>query len=497
MSTLFKASLLISGFFAVNKIIALARQWLVASTFAFSAEIDAFNVSNNIPDLLFSLISGSALSFVFIPVLSEYFNEKGTREAWKLFSAITTIVLAATTLFAILFALYAPAIVSSEFGVAPGFDSAQKTLTVTLMRINLIGTVIFSLSGLATSALHAQKRFLLPALSPILYNVGQIIGILLFSKTFSMGIYGLSYGVVLGALLHLIIQVPGLIRIKFSWLGLLHLTDPRVMEVLRLMVPRVATVFFIQIIFLARDNLASRLSEGAVTALTYGYFIQQVPETLIGTAIGTAVLPTLARYAQTKDKKKFDSTLSTIVQTLIPITMLIAVVSSVALEPLISILFDFPSPHAASLLWTSRAFMVGLTSQVLLEVLRRSFYARKDAVTPLAITAVRSVLYIVLGLVLMNVLGAPGLALADSLTLTAELGIVFYFLRAHIKNRKIVISAIKHAGFLSAGYLMVIGLIGFYVDIQSDVFYALITVSIGGVLIYFIRRDLYALSRIN
>lgn len=497
MSTLFKASLLISAFFALNKIVALYRQWLVASTFAFSAEIDAFNVSNNIPDLLFSLISGSALSFVFIPILSQYFDQKGTREAWKLFSSIATIVLAATTVLAILFALYAPAIVSSEFGIAPGFDSAKQALVVYLMRVNLVGTIIFSLSGLATAALQAQKHFLLPALSPILYNVGQIAGIVWFTNTLNMGVYGLAYGVVLGALLHFAIQIPGLIRYKFSWERLYPLSDPHVTSVLALMLPRIATVFFIQVIFLARDNLASRLSEGAVTALTYGYFIQQVPETLVGTAIGTAVLPTLSRYALEKDRKKFDTVLSTLVQTLIPISLLIAVVSSVAIEPFIALLFDFSPHNTASLIWTSRAFMIGLTSQIVLEVLRRSFYARKDVMTPLVITAVRALLYIVLGLLFMNVLDAPGLALADSTVLTIELAAVAYILRKHITKKKAIVASIAKTVILATAYLASIGLLNMVWSQPNDTPYAFVVIGLGGILFYGIRGHLHTLMRIK
>ena len=176
------------------------------------------------------------------------------------------------------------------------------------MRLNLIATLIFSISGLVMAGLQANQHFLFPAMAPLFYNIGQIIGVTILSPSegyslgpvtlpaMGLGVQGLVYGVLLGASFHLLIQIPGLIKHKFHWIPSLDFRNTEVMKVLRLMGPRFFTILLIQLIFFIRDNLASRLAEGSVTSLTYGWMIQQVPETLIGTAIGTALLPTLAEH---------------------------------------------------------------------------------------------------------------------------------------------------------------------------------------------------------
>src|SRR6185503_9662057 len=148
MSHLFKATLLLTIFFGINKIVALIRQTLIAQQFGFSAQIDAFNVANNLPDMLFSLFSGGALALAFIPVFAEHLHKHGKESSWKLFSKIANILFVVTLFLAIVFALFAPMIISSKLGIAPGFSSAQQALVVELMRINLIAMIIFSISGL-------------------------------------------------------------------------------------------------------------------------------------------------------------------------------------------------------------------------------------------------------------------------------------------------------------------------------------------------------------
>lgn len=426
MSKLFKASLIITIFFGINKIVALLRQAIIARQFGLSSDIDAFNVANNLPDLLFSLISGGALALAFIPVLTEYLDKKGKDDSWKLFSQIANLVFLTTAVLSIIVAIFASPLISSPVGVAPGFTPGQQALTANLMRLNLIATLVFSLSGLVMAALQSNKHFLLPAIAPILYNVGQIVGAVFLAPLF--GVYGLVYGIILGSILHLGIQIPAMIHYRFKWTPLINLKDAGVQKVLALMGPRILTVFFIQIIFLTRDNLASRLHEGAVTALTYGYFILQVPETLIGTAIATALLPTLSQFADRKNQKAFIQTLNKTIRVIIALTLIITVVSSVSLDYLLQSIFNFNQASTNLLAWTTRAYLIGLVTQSLLEIVTRAFYAKQDSRTPFIITLVRMILYILIALALFNPLGAIGLALADSITVSLEVIILLFLL---------------------------------------------------------------------
>lgn len=495
MSKLFRASLTMTVFFGINKIVALFRQYLITKQYGLSAEIDAFNVSNNLPDLLFSLIAGSALALAIIPVLTEYFDLKGKQEAWLLFSRVTNIVFILTAILAALAAVFAYPLISSPLGVAPGFTEPQKQLTVELMRLNLISTLIFSLSGIIMSGLQANKHFLLPAVAPIFYNIGQIIGILVLAPIIGLGVHGLVYGVILGAALHLLIQVPGLLKYKFKWTPSLGLKDKGVQKVLLLMGPRILTVLCIQIMFLTRDNLASRLQEGTVSALTYGYYILQVPETLIGTAIATALLPTLSEFIDEKKRKQFGEVIMKSIRVMFALTSIVTVISLASLAPFVTALFGFSEKSSALLVWVTNAYMIGLLTQSLLEVTTRAFYAKQDSVTPFWITVGRTILFITLSIALMGPWGAVGLALADTITVTAVVVYSLYLLRKDLKNASGMKSTVINTllgGFVAVGIIVGCSYLPFPILLKT-----ILGVLVGGALsLIFIQKELKLLLKL-
>ncbi|MBI4769206.1 MAG: hypothetical protein HY784_02030, partial [Chloroflexi bacterium] len=298
MTRVFRFSLLLAVFFGIDKIVALGRQVLVGRAYGVGRALDAFNAANNLPDALFALISGGALAMAFIPVLSEYLERRDRAAAWGLFSRVANTAFLLTAGLALPLAAFAGPLVRRV--VAPGFDPQQQALVAALMRLDLIATLIFSVSGLVIGGLQANQHFLLPALAPILYNVGQIVGVVWLAPHWD--IYGLAYGVILGAVLHLGVQIPALIRYGFRWTPRLDWGDPGLRRVAKLMAPRILTLAAIHLIFIATDRFASRLSTGAVTAIAYGWLLMQVPETVIGTAIGTALLPTLSEQAARGDR---------------------------------------------------------------------------------------------------------------------------------------------------------------------------------------------------
>ena len=159
MSRLTKTSLLLAFFFALDKIAAIFRQIIIARQFGLSAELDAFNVANNLPDMLFALISGGALAIAFIPVLSEVITRQGRDDAWELFSRIANLAFLVTGILAIIIAVSANGLVRWEIGVAPGFGEEQQKLVAMLMRLNLAATLIFSISGLVMAGLQANPAF--------------------------------------------------------------------------------------------------------------------------------------------------------------------------------------------------------------------------------------------------------------------------------------------------------------------------------------------------
>jgi putative peptidoglycan lipid II flippase len=432
LSQVARSSLLVAAFFALDKGLGFVRQIIIGRQFGVSAELDAFNAANNLPDLLFALISGGALALALIPVLSEVLERQGRPPMWQLFSRIGNWAFLITGGLALIIALLAGPIVRSELGIAPGFTPGLQALVVSLMRLNLIATLIFSLSGLVMAGLQANQHFLLPAMAPVFYDLGQIFGALVLAPTegmaigpfrlpaAGMGIHGLVYGVILGACLHLAIQIPGLLRYRFRWFPRLGVQDPGLRQVTRLLGPRILTIGAFNLIFIVQDNLASRLGIGAVTALAFGWLIMQVPETIIGTALGTALLPTLSEHAARGDDQAFEASLTRAARVLLAFSLPITVVLSVVIHPLVQAAFGFDAAGTDLVAWATRAYLLGLTGHSLLEVAARAFYARKDARTPLLASLLSTTVFIAVGIGLFRTLGAPGIGLANSLAFTLE-----------------------------------------------------------------------------
>jgi putative peptidoglycan lipid II flippase len=439
MSHIARSTLIIAVFFGLEKALGFARQVLISRTFGRSGALDAFNAANNIPDMLFALISGGALAMALIPVLSEYLENKGRRQAWDVFSRIANLVFLVTGSMSILVAIFANHLVRWNIGIAPGFESVQQDLVADLMRLNLIATLLFSMAGLMIAGLQANQHFLLPAIAPSMYDIGTLVGILILVPdhglqlgpitlpAFGLGIHGLVYGTIIGAALFFIIQVPGLFKYQFRWTPKINLDHPGVRKVLFVLGPRVLTVFFIQAIFIAQDNIASRLIEGSVTALVYGWLFMQVPESLIGTAIGTALLPTISEQVARAEEAIFRNSLNKTIQVILALTIPAAVLLVAGIHPLVVIL-GFDNIGTELVVWTARGYTLGLVSYALIEVTSRAFYAQHNARTPLFTIGITAAVFIMLAVPFARLWGAPGIALANSLAFTLQLAIMLYLL---------------------------------------------------------------------
>ena len=431
-SRLSQVSLLLAVLFTVDKLLGVARQMLISRQFGLSAELDVFNAANNLPDMLFMLISGGALTIAFIPVLTEVLNKDGKKAAWEMFSNVLNLVFLVTAAVAIIFGIFAQPLVSSQLGVAPGFSAEQMQLTVLLLRLNLVATLVFSVSGLVMAGLQANQHFLLPALAPIFYDLGQIFGAVILAPSepyhlgrialpaLGLGVEGLVYGVIIGALLHLLIQVPGLLKYQFRWQPSLNLKETETQKVLKLMGPRVLSMLFIQLIFIVQDNIASRLATGSVTALTYGWWIMQVPETLIGTAIATAVLPTLSEFFNQGKMEQFKTQIEKAARSMLTLTIPIAVIAAVVILPVIQTFLGFTLSDATRVAAVTRIFLLGIVGHALVELFVRSFYAMQKPRVPLLGSALSFVLFLGISLLLTPYMQAAGIAAANTVAYTLQ-----------------------------------------------------------------------------
>ena len=367
--------------FAAAKLISLVQTLIIAQAFGVGRDLDAYVAANRIPELIVILISGGALTHAFIPVFSGLLAQGNLARAWQLASHIINAIFTLALLISALVFVLAPWLVSAW--VAPGFDMETAASTVEMMRILLLSTVIFSVSGIFSGILNSHQHFLLPALAPIMYDIGILFGVVALLPGF--GVMGIAIGAVIGAALHLGIQLPGLFRYQMRWRLALGLRDPLLWRVIRLMLPRIGGLGVFSLNFLVMNNIASRLGVGSVSALDWGWRLMQIPQTLIGTAMGIVIFPTLAALSEMDDlagkRGAMTGALRFILVSSIP-----AAIGLVALgRPLISLLERgaFDASASALVYTTLTMFTLGLIVHSSLEVVARSFYADKDTLTPL------------------------------------------------------------------------------------------------------------------
>lgn len=442
-----RSTLLVMCAFAAAKLISLVQIVVIAQAFGLGADYDAYVAANGLPELIYTLIAGGAMAHAFIPVFSGLLARGRQHRAWRSAALVINCVFLVTLALSALTFAFAPWLVATL--VAPGFDAAARELTVVLMRILLLTTLIFSVSGICMGILQSHNHFLLPALAPVLFDVGILFGVLFLIP--AMGVYGIVWGAVLGAALHLGIQVPGLLRYRARWWPIVDLRDPYLRHILRLMLPRIAGLGVFSLNFLIMNNIASRLGEGSVSALSWGWRVMQIPQTLVGTAVGTVIFPTLAALGELGDHSGRRDALSGALRFILLASIPAAVGLVVLGHPVVSLLERGAFNASASVLVTAtlRMFALGLVVHAVLEVVARSFYADKDTLTPLwaalAGAAINLAGAFLFSGVLLNDeatfagplrealvslhLGVSGLALANSLGTSLEVILLLLILR--------------------------------------------------------------------
>jgi putative peptidoglycan lipid II flippase len=440
LTHLTRTSILLASFFALDKILAFGKAMLFNKIVGLEG-MGIFGAANNIPDYLSALLSGGALGMAFIPVLTEVLDRQGRREAWALFSRILNLAFIVTGVASLVIILLAGPLVRNI--IVPNFTPGDQALTISLMRLDLLAILLFSISGLVMAGLQAHQHFLLPALAPILYNLGQIFGVTVLAPdkglhfgpvalpAFGLGLYGMVYGVILGAALHLLIQVPGLIRYGFRWQPAIGLKTAGVQRVLILLGPRVLTMACIQAYFVARDSLSSFFGTTGVGALNLGWTIEQVPETIIGTAIAVGLLPSLAEFINRGQAADFMKTVNRALRVMLALALPAAALLALAVRPLAASFFGYDATRLDLLTACTWAFLLGLVGDTWLEVAVRSFYANQDTRTPLVAAFLQAVTFLLLSLALRPVIGLAGIPLSAALTFTTQAVILLTLL-----NRK-------------------------------------------------------------
>lgn len=431
-----RSATIVSVLFVISRLLGFVRGAIILAIYGVdSLQVNAYEIASRLPDAIFFIIAGGAIGSAFIPTFAGYFVRDDDAGGWRLFSAVTNLITVVLIVVCGIAALLAEDFLTFLYGPLMAAKPGLLPLTASLMRVMLLSTIIFGVSGVFMAALNARQHFVLPAFAPILYNVGIIAGTVLMQPN----IMGVAIGTVVGAAGHLLIQIPGLVRQHARYQLLLTVRDRGVIQVIRLMIPRVLGLSFSQINHFAIQILGQTMVFGSIPALSNGWRVLMMPQGAIGQALAIVAFPTLATLAARKafgDMRRILGDALRLIGFLgVPITVLLVTMS----RPIVQVLFERGAfdPEATALVSSALAFFaVGLVALSAIEVISRAFYSLADTWTPVLAGGVQLVFMVILGYWLSSYVFADrgwlelgGLALAVSISSTLEAVGLLWLLR--------------------------------------------------------------------
>jgi putative peptidoglycan lipid II flippase len=446
---LVRATAIVSGALLLSRVLGLVRTTLFAATFGIGTDANAFTNAFVFPEIIFNIVAGGALASAFIPVFTGYLIEKKDRRtAWHIASAALNLSIAALTLLAIIGFIFTPQILNiilHPLFTAP--DQTQANLVINLTRIMLLQPIFLGGATVAVAVLQARQSFVLPAIAQVLYTASLIFGILLTIADNRwgifgghLGIYGPALGVVLGALLQLVIQIPGLRHEKMQYRLTFDIVHPGVRQMFRLMVPRLLNAAVLYVSVIVNRSLLNVISapdgsDGKVYGYVTAFTLVMLPIGVFGMAVSQASFPTMAAFVAAGEWQRLRDT---IMRTLRGVTYL-ALPSALGLIVLAQPLTQFLLGHGQVeldkiyVIWQPLIyFSIGLLGLSLVEILVRSFYALHDTRTAVEVSILQFMFVIGLSVILLDPMGANGLALATALGSTGEALVLLLLLRPRV-----------------------------------------------------------------
>jgi putative peptidoglycan lipid II flippase len=422
-NSVFSAASIIMIMIVASRILGLVRQRVLAHYFDAN-DLSLFFAAFRLPDLLFEVLVWGTFSSAFIPVFTKSL-QKGRKNAWKIAGSVTNIGLIIFFVLATFIIIFADKL----YGIfVPGFEIVDRSQVVLIARILFAAQGFFVISYVLTSVLESLKRFLVPAIAPLFYNLGIIFGTLFFSP--KLGLLGPTIGVLIGALLHFLIQLPLAYKLGFRF-SLKTKITPEVRKIGKLALPRLIEVSFLQIAKTIELSLATLISTASYTYFTFGNTIQLLPVGLFGISIAKAALPTLSR--QSEKIEEFKKTLFNALRQMFFLILPVATFLSVLRIPIVRLIygtdiFSWESTVQTGLVLS--AFSFGIIFQATSSILARSFYALHDTKTPVLISVSTILINIIVDLLLVKVFHLPiwGLAAAFSFSSFLQSLLLYIFL---------------------------------------------------------------------
>lgn len=378
------AFLLMMGILA-SRGLGVIRQVTFNAVFGTGVQASAYYAAFRLPDILFNLVAGGTLIHAFVPIFVSYDKERGEREIWRLTSLVFNVMFATLAALLLIAEFVAPTFVNRF--LVPGFSPSEQALTTTLTRIMLFQPLILGLSTVMSGVLSSRRQFALPALALAVYNIGLIGGLICTLIFPGVGIYGPTFGVLAAAGCHLIVQVPGFVKQKVRYFFVWDLKDPGLHAVLRLLVPSLLAVAVTSIGAVIDIAFTSFFRDKAsIAALNNAELLFALPVALLGQVVAQAALPRLSLLALEHHYVHLRKVVVKVVGVAVLLSIPAAILLAVLGKPVIHLLFQ----HGAFTRRSSNLVYIALLGYALIlpgrvanELLNRSFYALKDARTPL------------------------------------------------------------------------------------------------------------------
>ncbi|MCL4418924.1 murein biosynthesis integral membrane protein MurJ [Patescibacteria group bacterium] len=422
------AAFIIMATILLSQVLGLVRQRLLVAIFGASDILGVYLASSRLPDFLFQLVIAGALSSAFIPVFSDYLGKQKYEEAHRVASTLLVLGLITFSILAVMLFIFA-----STFSkiMAPGFSSEQITMMATLMRIIIIGELFFIVGSFFSAVLQSYNHFFIPGIAAALYNLGMIISIVIFYPL--AGIFSAAYGVILGAFIFVVIQLPLIKDVKFVFKPSFSIKESGIIQVVKLMWPRTLSIAIFQLGTVITVTLVSFLPSPGRSYVIFDYAqtLAFAPVVLFGQAIAQAAFPVLSRE---KDKlEDFKTTFITSFNQMLYLVLPISVLFFVLRIPIVRLIYGAAQFDWGATVLTGRTlafFSLSIFAQSLTYLVSRGFYALHDTKIPLLVGTVTTIFMIGLGalFIFVNHLGVESLAIAFSIASIANLLISFFLL---------------------------------------------------------------------
>ncbi|MBL7156179.1 MAG: murein biosynthesis integral membrane protein MurJ [Candidatus Pacebacteria bacterium] len=396
------AAMLVAGATILSGLLGVLRDRFLAGTFGAGEDLDIYFAAFRIPDFLQAILVIGGINATFLPMFSQKIR-KGKEKAIEFSNSFLNGILILLLISCFILIILTPYILKY---VVPGFNQVQMAKTITMTRIMFLSPILFSISAVLSGILHFFNRFLIYSLAPIFYNFGIIIGILFFTPIF--GIYGLAFGVIFGALMHFLIQVPAAKNSGYNYSKILNFEKQDIKKILKLMIPSSIGSGFAQINFIVITALCSILLKGSLTIFTFSNNLQSIPISVISAPFAIACFPVLSKSWNLKDKTMFENSFSLALRQIlfltIPLGFLIFLLRAQIVRVILGTgLWGWQETRltAACL----GVFSLCIFGYSLIPLFQKSFYAIQDTKTPTFLQIFAVLINIILSLLFLSILG--------------------------------------------------------------------------------------------